>query len=236
MKKGLFLALLVAGSVFFSTDAFADVQGSTNNNADIRIPDASTVGVPASASTVTITENEIIEEVTFSIEGLAHTFVGDLVAVVRHVESGRSATLFSRILRDGTSPVPGVGDSSNFDGDYDFSDATNNMLWDEAGRGTTTYVLRNRAGDPNDVQQNPGIYRAAAGNTGAPISLNNAFAGFSTAGTWRLELSDRNSTQIGSFREFGVEFVTSAAIPEPSTVVLLLAAGCVGLTVRRKRN
>jgi len=232
MKKGLQIALFAAASVFFSATAYADVQGSTNNNTDIGIPDANAVGVPGSVSTVTITDAEIIEEVTFTIEGLAHTYVGDLVARVVHVESGRSATLFSRIGKD--NPNVGIGDESNFDGDYDFSDATNNMLWDEARLGPTGYTLRNKAGDSTN-QPNPGIYRAAAGISGGPISLNDAFAGFTTEGTWRLEISDRNAFDLGSFREFGVSFVSSAAVPEPSTFVLMLAAGFSGLAMRRRR-
>lgn len=230
MKKGLLIALFVAASVFPAT-AFADVQGSTNNNTDISIPDASVVGVPVSASTITIMQNEIIEEATFTIEGLAHTYVGDLVARVVHEESAASVTLFSRIGKD--NPSLGTGDSSNFDGDYDFSDATNNFLWDEAGNGQSGYTLRTKAGDSTN-QPNPGVYRAAAGLTGAPISINNAFAGLSTQGTWRLELSDRNGSQVGTFREFGVSFVSSA-VPEPSTFAFLFAAGFTGLSMRRRR-
>ncbi len=245
MNKGLFVAWCIAAVIFCPASAYADdVTGSTNNNTDVSIPDASAIGVPTSASTITITQNEIIEQATFTIEGLAHTFVGDLVAVVRHVESGKSVTLFSRIGREGNSPAPGNGDSSNFDGDYEFfdanfdfdnpnfGDATNNGLWEEAARGETGYTLR----DKNDLtQNNPGIYRAAAGNTGAPISINDVFAGESTQGTWQLELSDRNASQIGSFREFKVSFATVTAIPEPSTLGFLAAASLGGLLLRRKR-
>ena len=234
MREGLLASFFVFAAVTLSSGiAFADVQGSTNNNASIDIPDASVAGVPASTSTITITENEIIEEVNFSIEGLAHTWVGDLVATVTHVQSGRSVTLFSRILRD--NPNFGVGDESNFQGDYVFSDATNNGLWEEAARGQTNYVLRTTEGDPDDPQTNPGIYNAAAGLTGAPISINDAFAGISTQGEWVLDLSDRNATQVGSFREFSVEFTTTA-VPEPSTFVWLIAAATAGIGIRRRRS
>ena len=230
MIKGIVLGCLAIAFSFSGGLLFADVQRSTDNNTDIDIDDGSLVGVPLSASTITITENEIIEDVTFSIEGLSHGFAGDLVAIVRHVESNKTATLFSRIGK--TSPTTGVGDESDFGGDYDFSDATMNNIWSEAALGSTGYVLRNKA---DASQPNPGIYRAAAGISGAPISLKNAFEGGTTQGTWVLELTDRNFSEEGSFREFKVNF-TSTAVPEPSTIVLMLAAGIGAIGIRRRRR
>ncbi len=241
MRKKLLTGFSVFASLaLFSGISFADIQESTSNNSSIDIPDATTVGVPNTTNTITITDSEIIEEASFSIEGLSHTWAGDLVARVTHVESGRSVTLFSRIGKD--NPNLGVGDDSNFQGDYIFSDATNNRLWDEAGRGATDYIIRSTAGDLSDPQlNNPGVYRATSGitNTGVSdvdLSINNTFSGSTTEGTWVLDLSDRNDSQVGSFREFTVNFKSAVAVPEPSTLVWLMAAGITGFGIRRYRS
>ncbi len=242
-KKLLFGFFVVTSIALLQVSAFADVSGSTNNNSSIDIPDPPPFGngVPNSTSTVTITQNEIIEEATFTIEGLSHRWAGDLVARVEHVESGRSVTLFSRIGKDNRNV--GVGSHTNFQGDYAFSDATLNRLWDEAGSNSSDYVLRNLEGNVQNPQTNPGIYRATTGIRVGPggvdesdvtLSINNVFGGQSTAGTWVLDLSDRNATVEGSFREFKVDFVT--AVPEPSTLVLLMAAGMAGIGIRRRRS
>ncbi|QEG22798.1 PEP-CTERM sorting domain-containing protein [Mariniblastus fucicola] len=229
LVRSMPLAFLAFVCVTINVDSLlADVQGSTSNNATVTIPDANVGGVPISASTITITQNEIIEQATFTIEGLSHEFAGDLVAIVRHVESDTATALFSRVGK--SNPNLGVGDESNFEGDYDFSDATNNDLWAEAAIGSTDYEIRSKS---DATMQNPGVYRASAGVSGAPISLNGVFAGLSTQGTWRLELSDRNSTVVGSFEEFSVDFVT--AVPEPSAMGLVLA-GVALLGVRRRRR
>jgi hypothetical protein len=245
MRKRLLFGFFVLTSIsLLQATAFADVSGSTNNNASIDIPDPPPFGngVPNSASTVTITQNEIIEEATFTIEGLSHRWAGDLVARVEHVESGRSVTLFSRIGKDNRNI--GVGSHTNFQGDYAFSDATTNRLWDEAGLNSSDYVLRNLEGNAADPQSNPGIYRATTGirvgaggvdESDVTLSINNVFAGLSTEGTWVLDISDRNATIEGSFREFTVDF-ESVAVPEPSTLVLLMAAGVAGIGIRRRRS
>jgi len=189
--------------------ASADVSGSTNNGQAVVIPDNNSAGVDRDTTTVTITENEIIEDITFCIEGLDHMFIGDLVATVSHFDPQGNltgtATLFSRVGRD----TFGVGNSSNVLGNYAFNDdPSNDDLWSVAGDNTT------------DVDIPEGTYFPSNPNTG----------------DWVLNLSDNNGTVEGTFTEFAVKFTSSPAIPEPSTLAIL-ALGMGGLiSIRRKRN
>ncbi len=205
--------------------ASADVAGSTSNGTDIAIPDNNSGGVNSSFTSVTITDNEIIEDITFTIEGLDHGFIGDLVATVTRFDVNGNqtgtATLFNRVGRNGF----GVGDSSNVLGDYSFNDdPSNSDLWQ---------VAANTATDANVPQ---GTFFTSTPNTGLPANSLSQFLGQSTEGLWVLNLSDNNGGTAGTFREFSVSFESSAAVPEPSTIAIL-ALGMTGLiSIRRKRS
>ena len=235
---GIPVGALCAASAMLvlATPSFADVSGRTNNSNPTTITDANATGV---FSTVTIMENEIIEDISFCIEGLNHTWAGDLVATLTHVDGDAStpdtvATLFGRI---GKGSSAGNGDSSNFVGDYIFTDATNNNLWSEAGRGSTDYDIRNTTFDAGDPQTNPGAYRTSLITTGAVTSFSEVFRGESTAGLWVFNISDRNATQEGTYDNVEVKFVSSPAVPEPGTAGLgILACAMFGIARRRRKR
>jgi subtilisin-like proprotein convertase family protein len=216
-----------AALMILAAPAYADVQGGTSNTTPTTITDANATGV---TSTITIMENELIEDVSFCIEGLNHTWMGDLVATITHVDTGTSATLFSR---PGKGASAGNGDSSNFI----FADATNNDLWDEMARGSTDYDIRNTAGSTTDPQATPfGTYFASAAN-GARLSLDSIFAGESTQGTWEFNISDRNATQVGTYDNVSIKFGSSVVVPEPGTVgFCVIACSMLGFSTYRRRK
>jgi subtilisin-like proprotein convertase family protein len=211
MRLGL---LSIALMCLFASTGFADVTGNSGNDGGA-IPDNTPAGY---VSTVTITDSEIIEDAKFSIEGLTHSWIGDLIITISHSTSGKSATLMHRV---GTTSHPNsVGDSSDVNGTYMFQDG-NASIWSEAGNGDTDYVV------------NPGVY-AASGVNEAFVSLNTLFGGELTNGDWTFTISDNNATQTGAFLQTSVEFVSS--IPEPGTMAIVVVGTLFGGVLLRRRH
>ena len=172
-------------------------------------------------STVTITEDEVIEDATFTIEGLEHTWIGDLVATVTHVESGTTASLFNRVQR--FPSTTDTGDSSDVNGNFTFVDGGAGDLWQEAGTQPNEGVIEGGTFFASDI----------AGN---PFSLNDTFAGLSTNSEWQLTLTDAFEREVGSFTAFTVELGTVTAVPEPGTAVSLGILAMFGGTFYRRRK
>ena len=167
-------------------------------------------------STVTITSAEVaaidnggtISDVFFTIEGLTHSHLSDLVVSVTHLESNRTATLFSRvgIEDDGTDlgsngivdnqNIDGIGDSSNLGGSYRFQDG-GDSLFVVAGATADDAII------PTLNSDGPGapVYAASGVNNG-PVGLLAAF-GFDDdgnaltlpdiVGNYEFAISDRSN-------------------------------------------
>lgn len=205
-----FLAIaLVATSV-----AHADVYADSGGDGGI-IPDNSPGG---RSSVVTITQNQVIQDASFSVEGLDHSWIGDLIITVAHSTSGKSATLLHRV---GTTANPNsTGDSSDLNGTYTFNDG-NPSVWTTAGNGDTNYELPS------------GIYDASGVNE-ALVSLNGIFAGETTQGDWTFTISDVNASETGTFVQTSVGFVT--AVPEPGTYAAIFMSTLLGGIYMRRRH
>lgn len=210
MKTGLLGLVLALGMVSIG---WADVAGDSGGDGG-NIADDNAAGY---VSTVTITDHEIIQDASFTIEGLQHSWIGDLIITIDHSTSGKSAILMHRV---GTTANPNsVGDSSDLNGTYTFNDG-NASIWSEAGNGDTNYVI------------NPGSYDASGVNE-AVVNLNSIFGGESTAGDWMFTISDNNATQTGSFVQTSVSFVS--AIPEPGFMAVLIVGTLFGGVWIRRR-
>ncbi len=210
MKIGLLTLTMLCVITSFG---FGDVIGNSNGDGGT-IPDNSPGGY---ISTVTITDSEIIQDASFSIEGLQHSWIGDLIIEVTHSTSGKSALLLHRV---GTTSSPGsVGDSSDVNGTYTFQDG-NASIWSEAANGDTDYVVT------------PAVYDASGANE-VVVSLNSIFGGEMTNGDWVFNISDNNATQSGTFFQTSVSFVS--AIPEPgATATLIIGTLFGGIYLRRR--
>jgi subtilisin-like proprotein convertase family protein len=180
-----------------------------NSGGPISPPDNNPAGA---TSSIVIGANQTISDVDVTLFGASHTWVGDLIATITHVDTGTSVTLFSRT-------GGGSGDSSDLGGTYTFSDGGDDW-WQEAFDRTFAEPLT------------PGTYQATDINN-IDQFLATAFAGESTAGTWTLFLSDNSADDTGSIQSWGLSF-TSTVIPEPASALFLGAAGAA-LLIRRRR-
>ncbi|MCA9285066.1 MAG: hypothetical protein KDA22_07635 [Phycisphaerales bacterium] len=134
-------------------------------------------------SDIVVPPNGQLVSIAVRLDGMVHTFIGDLVVTVTHVPTGTTATLVSRVGK--TSASSGVGDSSNLDGDYTFDDEATGSLWLEAEGGGSNFVVP------------PGDYFPSAPLTGVEAPIDPVFANLNVAGTWRLTISDEAPQDVG---------------------------------------
>ena len=126
---------------------------------------------------------------------LNHSWVGDLDMVL--TSPGGTASLVT-VSRIGVTTANSVGDSSNYSGLYNFTDAA---------VGTNIWTLATAAACGDTCNVPVGDYRTTAGGTTGqtnppPVtSLNTTFAGLTTGqinGTWTLTIRDGAAVDTGS--------------------------------------
>jgi hypothetical protein len=115
-----------------------------------------------------------------------------------------------------------TGDSSDMNGTYLFQDG-NASLWSEAANGDSNYIVSS------------GTY-AASGMGEGMVDLNGIFGGEMTNGNWTFSISDNNETQMGSFVQTSVEFVSTIAIPEPGPMAAVVLGTLFGGIMLRRRQ
>ncbi|MEQ9551032.1 MAG: proprotein convertase P-domain-containing protein [Coleofasciculus sp. G3-WIS-01] len=136
------------------------------------IPD----GVASFQDEIVVTENIAISNVTVTLNHLEHTWVGDLIAQLRHVETGVVVDLFRR---PGQPQFSASGYSNDLNGDYSFNDNFSHSFDSVAG---------SHAVIPS------GEYCATQ-----PLSV---FKGHTSAGTWQLIINDCSAGDSGSLESW----------------------------------
>lgn len=210
MKRYFTVASAVVIGLMMTSASFADI--TDNSGAGFNIPDNDPAGI---FSTINIAADETITDVTVTLFGLSHTWVGDVTAEVTH-DGTSTAVLFERVGDTGGTS----GDSSAFGGDYTFADG-----------GADLWAAADAAGFGEVIAA--GTY-AASGLANAPVSLSASFSGESTQGNWTLFMNDVAQGDTGSITGWGISFSSSSAIPEPGSFALLGALG-LGCVIRRRR-
>lgn len=198
MKRILILSLVAMSSLALADD-YTGVGGVIPDNDPVGA--TYTINVPVAIASV----------VSVTMTGLSHTWVGDCTFTL-FAPDGSFKDLVARIGRTGGT---GVGDSSNYNGDYKFIDG-GASIWTEATLGDSTYNLRS------------GNY-AASGVDNAAVVLG-SFAP-QVAGDWKLLVKDEASLDTGTFRTWTL---TANPVPEPFTMVAM-AAGVAALARRRRK-
>ncbi len=205
MRKCLLALALIPMAV---GTASADFVGSAAGGA---LPDDDAGGL-ARVINVNLGTNEVITDVSININGLTHSWAGDIIGTLSG--PGGSITIMSR------PGAGGFGDSSNFNGNYTFND-TGADMW------AALVPLSNT----DDLA--PGSYYATdAANSQQFFATT--FGGTLTNGAWTLTLSDNASGDTGSYTSWDLN-ITSFVIPEPASLGLLGVAG-IGLAFYRRRK
>ncbi len=143
----------------------------------VAIPDNDLTGV-TDAQVVGITD--LLDDLDVSVE-ISHSWVGDLLVTVTHVDTGTSAVLLDR---PGSAPSTPFGCSGN-NVDANFDDEATNPAEDECA-----------AGSP-----------AIAGNL-TPTGALSAFDGESFAGTWNLTAVDNEGADTGILQSWCLNATT----------------------------
>jgi hypothetical protein len=194
----------------------------TGFNSDIILTDSRSI---ASFDAVTV---------TFST---AHTWVGDLVFTLTHVDTSTSVVFLNRI---GVTTGNTVGDSTNFLGPYRF--VTN--LGSTVTGSDSIWAVATTLG--TSVNLTAGTYAASTNLLGAteatsysPTNLN-VFAGQSLNGTWRLNVRDAAGGDTGVLGSWSFDATVAGgavATPEPGGfALLLLALPVAGVIARRRKS
>ena len=227
--------------------ANADVlnQRDTANNTVSNIAQLEGTSQGNTRRVINITQNELIQDLSVTIEGLQHNFAGELVAQIRKVDTSQAnrpsiaqSNLFNRI--NGSTEDSNFGTATG-GGNYTFTSTGGPAAISPANIWTTGTTLGDNdffASSTSGVSGNT-IYSASGPNGNAitsQVSLANTFAGLSTAGQWELLIRDELENNVtGSFTGVTLNFQTGAAVPEPSSITLI-AIGSLGLCMRRRRK
>lgn len=120
-----------------------------------------------------------VTDVTVTLYGFVHTWVGDIVVQLRHQETDTVVDLFRR---PGQPQFSSSGYSNDLNGDYSFNEHYTEDF--EAVAGQKAVI--------------------PSGNYSAKGSLK-AFYGLSSAGTWRLTINDYTPGDTGSFKSWQLD-------------------------------
>ncbi len=161
-------------------------------------------------------------QVQVGLNTLSHTWLGDLIVTLTHVESGTTASLF------GTVGGGAFGSPAQLNGFYTFNDGVYNSGNPAQGN---LWQAASDAGFGGTVAS--GFFYATNNLSSAYASLNAAFAGVTSAGTWRLTIIDTYaSLDDGVLGKWTIS-LTGTEVPAPGALALLGLAGLAGSRRRR---
>ena len=214
MKKTLFTAIALVASVAVSGVANADYVGNSSDSGtfDIGSDFISSIIVPV---------NETITDVTVTVN-VEHSWVGDITATLTHVESGFSIDLIPSALSDSSNLGIDAGGDNLSPAAYTWSDAGFETIGTAAAGGTSSFEIA------------PGTYLASDGTATGAGSFASIFGGDSTFGTWTLTFSDDANGDDGSINGWSINFTSTPAIPEPSSMALLGLFAAATFSRRRR--
>ncbi|MCZ8361844.1 MAG: proprotein convertase P-domain-containing protein [Microcystis sp. LE19-251.1A] len=195
----------------------------TGTGTGFSIPDNNATGA-SSTITIPTSSNFSITNITVTLNNLTHSYVGDLIANLTYVPTNTTVSLFNRIGRVTT----GLGDASNFNGNYSFNDASTSNIWSVAASGGDDFVIPG------------GNYFPTGAGSGTLVPILTSLGGSQTAGDWRLTISDLAAADTGSLGSWTLNLegtpIAPVSVPESNSVLGLLALGLLGTAAAFKRH
>lgn len=208
-----FLRLAVPAVALAASPMLAQANSYTSPGGPIL--DNATFSIP-----FVVTDAGNVSHVDLTLTGLTHSWAGDLIVTLS--SPAASADIMRRI---GATTSSGLGDSSNFGGNYRFIDS---------GVDPVPPLV---ALDTNGVLASGDYWATTLGTStavGNKVNLDATFGGTLAAGAWTLTISDNAGGDTGSLTSATLNINTGGGVPEPASIGLLGMAGA-GLLLRRKR-
>lgn len=216
------LSIAAAGATIATLTAVSSASAVSFSGSGFSIPDNDPAGF---SSSINVTDEISVDDITVNLENLAHTWTGDLIATITHEESGTSVDLIHRVGLIDPVPPTCCGDSSNLSGNYSFNDSFTGDIWAVA------------AGVFNGDVVPGGNYFASTIN--GTQSFLSAFTGLSSAaGTWTLFINDGAGGDIGDLGSWSVDIEGDpVSTPEPASLFALFGIGALGAaSLKRKQK
>ena len=129
---------------------------------------------------IVITDNFRIGDVRITLQNLVHTWVGDLVVRLRHLETNTVVDLFRR---PGQPKFSSSGYCSNLNGDYSFNNSSD-----------------------QDFEVAAAEYDLIPSGSYASTQSLSVLGGMLSTGTWRLIINDCSAGDCGSLGSWRLDF------------------------------
>jgi subtilisin-like proprotein convertase family protein len=213
MKRKIASILVLPGLLILAANSSLFAQTTFSNTGEIIIND----GSPATPypSEIAVSGLGNLTNVTVTLTGITHSFPDD-IDILLVGPQGQQAVIFSDV---GGGPDLTAGSYT-----ITLDDAALLPVPDTGTLASGTFKPTNTgAGDPFP----------APAPAGAPGSLLSVFNGTNPNGTWSLYVVDDSAQDNGSITGGWALNITAAAVPEPSTW-LLLGAGMAGIVMFRR--
>lgn len=192
----------------------------TGSGSGFTIPDNDPTGA---FSDIVVADNFPINDITVSLNLITHSWIGDLIVTLTHIDTNTTVDLFNRAGR----PTIGLGGyRSNLNGSYNFNDTFTGDLWTVAGTGNSSSF---------DIPG--GDYFPTGAGSSAEVPMLTTISGLQSSGTWRLKISDNEPADVGTLGSWSLNLQGSSPASVPGPLPLLGAGAAFGWSRRlRKRS
>ncbi len=190
----------------------------TGSGSGFSIPDNNLIGT---FSDIVVADNFAINDITVGLNSITHTWIGDLIVTLTHIDTNTTVDLFNRPTRSTTTPSSG----DDLNGSYNFNDAFTGDLWTAADSGDTSFAIPG------------GDYFPTGAGSSAKVPMLSTISGLPSSGTWRLNISDLAGGDIGALSSWTLNLQGSSPASVPGPLPLLGAGAAFGWSRRlRKRS
>ena len=200
--------------------AQTDFTGGAGGN----IPDATSLGPVVGntnagvfTSDINVANPGVITSFnSITLDNFSHTWVGDLVFELGHVDSGTTVIFMYRPLK--VSAISGYGSDSDLNGTYTFD----NDLTSTFGSSDSIWLAasNNSVIPGGTYAASADVFTGSAKTSYQPVNLD-VFAGESIAGTWELTIRDESIGDVGTFSGWQFNATVNPA-PEPASAALII--------------